>query len=633
MRHRTDTLCSFTPSLIASLPSFRHLISIGLLETLVHRQLKYTLSRRALQSILHTRLEQLFYNLPALSLRVLGSGFIIMAHNHRRFSALFGLSALSVLLLILLHLTGNKALGRLRYAFLTPPLESWSHIEVAIPADNRTWPYRVFKSSQLRPPNLSVSINHVGATDGYLFLTSGSRGTIPGQEQAGPYIITSDNELIYAYQSGFTPLRFNGLRVQTIDGQEHLTFWRGETIAGYGYGELILLDNEYVQSNMDLGVSIRRRPEFQRMSGNMDFHEQEITARGTVIVTAYNETLADLSALGGPENGSIVDSMFFEVDLNTHEVLFSWSARDHLPLSTSHYPLGADSADKALLSFDWFHINSIQLVGRDFLISSRHNWAIYLVSGDDGHIIWTLSGDGAGGDFGPLPPSGQFRWQHDARAHYVSENTLHVSLFDNHCRAAEECTTASQGIVLELDLPPISSMAPRVLCNVRSDDQMIAKSQGSFQTQLRNDNQLLSYGPSPVIREFGPPEQGSKLLWESRFGYDDSSQSYRVYKSLWYGKPREWDPVLAIVKQNSIHASGLQLIHAHVSWNGATHVQKWNVYIGHAPGEKRRLVGSARRRGFETVFELLVSTSGCVHVAAVEAGEEVRSSNVVCLQQ
>ncbi|KAJ5926625.1 hypothetical protein N7516_008398 [Penicillium verrucosum] len=39
----------------------------------------------------------------------------------------------------------------------------------------------------------------------------------------------------------------------------------------------------------------------------VDMHENTITSDGTMLVTSYNVTQTDLSSVGGPENGWIID--------------------------------------------------------------------------------------------------------------------------------------------------------------------------------------------------------------------------------------------------------------------------------------------------------------------------------------
>lgn len=55
-------------------------------------------------------------------------------------------------------------------------------------------------------------------------------------------------------------------------------------------------------------------------------HQAYVTDRGSLIVSAYNATPADLASVGGPTDGWVLDSMFYEIDIKTQEILFSWSA-------------------------------------------------------------------------------------------------------------------------------------------------------------------------------------------------------------------------------------------------------------------------------------------------------------------
>ena len=62
-----------------------------------------------------------------------------------------------------------------------------------------------------------------------------------------------------------------------------------------------------------------------------------------------------------------------------------------------------------------------------------------------------------------------------------------------------------------------------------------------------------------------------------------------------------------------------------MSWNGATDVEGWEVWAGEAP-EMLRVVGTAPKMGFETVFE---TQERCVQVRALGVLEGV--SEVVCV--
>lgn len=136
-----------------------------------------------------------------------------------------------------------------------------------------------------------------------------------------------------------------------------------------------------------------------------DLHESFITDRDTLLVTAYNVTKADLSSVGGLVNGWVYDCLIFEIVPRSEDVLFSWSALEHVPVQNTKQPLAGTGKNQSN-PFDWFHINSVVNIGNQYLVNSRHLWSTYLVT-PTGDISWTLQGE-TGGDFGPLPPNGHF---------------------------------------------------------------------------------------------------------------------------------------------------------------------------------------------------------------------------------
>jgi hypothetical protein len=114
-----------------------------------------------------------------------------------------------------------------------------------------------------------------------------------------------------------------------------------------------------------------------------------------------------------------------------------------------------------------------------------------------------------------------------------------------------------------------------------------------------------------MIIEYDP---AGNTVWQARFEAEERGYSYRVSRGDWSGTPEDWDPSL-VVEGNT----------AYVSWNGATDVQEWNVYVN------EDLRGEVKRAGFETMVRLDgLGGQECVRVAAVQGGEEVRMSNTVC---
>jgi hypothetical protein len=369
--------------------------------------------------------------------------------------------------------------------------------------------------------------------------------------------------------------------------------------------------------------------------GWTDFHENQMTSRGTILVTSYNDTFVDLSPIGGSSNTSVTDSLILEIDLKTGETIFVWSALDHVPIQASQIPLVSSSGDGKLgYPWDHFHINSLQDTSEGILVSGRHTWSIYLISRETGEIIWTLdgSGDEGSGDYAPLPVEGQFRWQHHARIYRTTEDSVYLSLFDNHYMKDVNQTQSSRGLLLELPHPPNKDKAPRVVGSLETPEPTYSDSQGSVDTTLSNGNILVAYGPIPVVREFGLVDGGGvELRWEARFGNDNRAMSYRAFKSEWHATPQDWDPSLVVeYPEEEIGKSGNITARAYVSWNGATDVEAWNVYL-HKP-LTRVLVGRAAKVGFETVFDLDVpAQDSCLQIGAVQDGAEIRNSSIICL--
>ena len=529
-------------------------------------------------------------------------------------------------------------------------IESHESSQLECTGNEDLWPYRSFRTAPWTPPELKVQYQKTDAnlSEGYLFLNPMN---FTGQcvQHFNPFIISQENnELIYAVDESLPTSNF---RVQTMSGKPHLTYWRGRGDPGHAYGELVILNEEYHEKVIGLNHTdlefVQNNQDWQNPPGSMDFHEQEATSDNTVLVTAYNITSANLSTMHGPEEGWILDSQFYEIDIKTSEIKFKWSAKDHIPIEDSKLPISSGLGDGTRdRPYDYFHINSVQQIGDNFLIGARHIWGVWLISRTDGHVIWKLDGSGEGGDFGPLEERGQFRWSSHAKAYDVRANEITISVFDNHAISFENKTAPARGIMLRLQLPADKAVSPKVLSIIggenTSDTDLYALSQGSYQPDLDNGHQLMSYGSSPVIREFGPGVDGPELLWEARFGLGDA-QNYRVHKHAWNATPSAWDPTLVIEPASSTGTG--TAVKGYVSWNGATDIEAWNIYTGTVRGSKKeedendeeekgdgmKLVGKALKKGFETSFELtLGEKSRCVQAAAVRYDEEIRRSQVLC---
>src|SRR5205823_6610613 len=126
------------------------------------------------------------------------------------------------------------------------------------------------------------------------------------------------------------------------------TWWQGSVVGiGYGaHGHDVIMNRSY-------------QPVAVLHAGNgysSDLHEFQITRQGTALIDAYVPEKANLSSVGGPANGTMVDCVIQALDIKTNQVLWEWHARGHIPLSASYRTPGSFGSRP----FDSFHLNSIQ---------------------------------------------------------------------------------------------------------------------------------------------------------------------------------------------------------------------------------------------------------------------------------
>ena len=272
-------------------------------------------------------------------------------------------------------------------------------------SNDEIWPYQVYRSSPFNPPELKITRNGRPLAPGLLFISPENFGSVEAAKDLAPLIMTDAGQLVW----NGPKVNATNFRVASYKGNPVLIYWTGSSTSGanigHGYGSITFLNGSYDQiltvcPQLDLVT-----PENVKYPCDADLHEAFVTSRGTLLVTAYNATQADLSSIGGPKNGWIFDSLFFELDLSG-KVLFRWSAIEHVPVSQSKYPLRETGRNQSV-PFDFFHINSVVSIGEDYyLVNSRHLWTAHLVS-TTGDIVWTLQGD-TGGDFGSVPAKGKF---------------------------------------------------------------------------------------------------------------------------------------------------------------------------------------------------------------------------------
>ncbi|HEX2856309.1 MAG TPA: arylsulfotransferase family protein [Propionibacteriaceae bacterium] len=430
--------------------------------------------------------------------------------------------------------------------------------------------------------NASTALPDAAGQDVFL----GPKDTDTGVAMQGELIIDSTGAPVWVSNSGVGTFNF---REQTYQGKPVLTYWAGNSTS-YGHGDVVILDDTYtriatVTTGGDLGPH------------EADMHESEITPQGTMLLTSYPEVRADLSGIGGPKDGWVLEGVAQEVDIATGKVRFEWRSLDHVPVTDTYQPLNSGDGTQAK-PFDYFHINAVQIDGPgQVLISARHTHAIYQVARATGSISWQLGGKHSSFTFGK---DAAFAWQHDARRQ--ADGT--ITMFDN-----EAAPTSSRGLRLKLDM---ASMTASVAAQYLPPTSRQAATQGNVQV-LPNGNVFVGWGQEPYYSEY---TGGGKLLADESFS---QGTSYRAFLAPWVGKPTA-PPDAALTRSGSTAT-------VYVSWNGATQVASWRVRTG-TNAKDAASVTTVPRSGFETAIPLR-HPGAYIQVQALDASGAVLGSVVV----
>lgn len=443
-------------------------------------------------------------------------------------------------------------------------IDQW--VEPGGSAPSTIEPVRSYRSRpDFSPAVVTTLVPAAGTAPGLVFI-----GPIAGPGQFGPMIVDNLGDLVW-----FLPLASGvatNLQVQPYQGEPVLAWWEGKVLlpGGYGEGECVLMDTSY-----------REITRIRAGHGLMaDLHELFVTPEGTALITAYRLMEADLTSVGGPSRGTLLDSLLQEIDIATGKVLFEWDAHTHVALGESYLPVPTDGSP-----YDFFHINSIDVdTDGNLLVSGRHTWAAYKIDRHSGAIIWRLNGKLS--DFS-MEPLTQFAFQHHIRHHPGNQLTI----FDDG-GGPPNVDTRSRGLKLELD---VASMHAKFVHQYLPDPEFLATSQGSIQV-LVNGNVFVGWGAQPYWSEYA---EDGRLLFDAQL--PKRGDSYRAFRFPWSGEPLDRPTMVA-------ERSGHEELTAYASWNGATEVARWELLAGSDLGALER-IGSARRMGFETAITARTNAS------------------------
>lgn len=415
-------------------------------------------------------------------------------------------------------------------------------------------PNRTYVSSDLKSPIWQVDTwkpDMLDQNTSHILVTFAEAG-----EKSGPKLFsTKDLSLVYSLPAGDGSAN---AMIQKYRGEDYLTYWAGSRpngVSGSGIGACYFLNNTYQLAYTITPIGLAN-------SITTDNHECQMTTNDTVIITIY-KTIPnyDLTSIGGPSNGTLLDSGFQEIDVATNTSLITWWASEHFDIIDTYATYAQYEKNPNQRGFDFFHLNSVQKIGDDFILSGRLCSLITYVNHTDGEVIWTLGG--RNNQFQDLSQGNalSFAFQHHVRIHDTKLTEL--TMFDNHGTTnVVECTKdCSRGLFMKLDT---SAKTVRVLSEVYHPQSLNTAAEGSFQLQS-NKNSFVGWGFNPSFVE---ATSGGEIVWDAQYGpwsENSTDGSYRTLKANWVAYP-PWKPDIA-VQEGKVY----------VSWNGATEVKFWDL--------------------------------------------------------
>jgi len=379
-----------------------------------------------------------------------------------------------------------------------------------------------------------------------------------------------------------------------------------------------------------------------------DCHELLLTPQCTVIITAYDTIPYDLSRWNITE-GWLMNSYFQEIDLATDELLFEWSAADHMNVNDSIWqPTTMGEGGKQQKGYDFVHLNSVEKDEHgNYLLSMRHTSSVVYVSGVDGHIIWTLGGKK--NDFKDLSDgtATDFAFQHHAR--WVNKELTKISIFDdrNSLEIFNKAHNDTRGIIVEIDADARTVRLDKVYHATHNITSVRMGGMQVLQDSPEPGNVILGYGNEPAWTEYAP--DGTVLfdiaLGPMRAGRA-SADNYRVLKVNWTGEPT-YNPSISAgpdrhydfnetrstfeILRTDKKGEYLRNTTAYFSWNGATDISHWLVLSSETDANmtiSSNFQARIPKTGFEMYFKAAYGTK-YMRAIAVSAGNVVMGASPI----
>ncbi len=430
--------------------------------------------------------------------------------------------------------------------------------------------YSFVSEPSLHPPQVRADDPAVSAklAPGYVFVANFYDLTQhPMVGQSGPLMLDRRLQPVWFRPVPESVVASN-LSLQTYNAQPALAWWQG-----------VVSNTGATESGEDVVVNRH----YQTVATLKGADGWIITLHSLVIsgddawVTANKDVPMDLSKFGGAYNGALTDSAVQEYNLKTGELLRTWDALDHIPLTDSYASLPTNG-----FPWDAYHVNAFQLTqDGGFVVSMRNTWAAYLVNIHDGEIEWTLGGKRSSYKLGA---GAAFQWQHDVALQPGSV----VTLFDDHCCQITgggtfvSPTGPSRGLTLKLNQ---HTHTATLAAQYTHGSNFNASYMGNTE-RLPNGNVLVGWGSQPNFSEY---TGSGEMLLDAVFPTPDLS--YRANLEQWVGLPLA--PPAGAARRTDDRTT------VYASWNGATRVAAWTVLAGQS-ATSLTPVATRAKSGFET---------------------------------
>lgn len=419
-----------------------------------------------------------------------------------------------------------------------------------------------------QPPALSTT--PTGREDDGVLLTTPAP---VGLDLGGAAIYDNSGELVFWREGPYM-----NLEAITFLGQPALSMWDNTEVGG----EFIVLNSAYEEI-----------ASYHATGYFTDGHDFQISPDGSrVLLLGFHFVTRDLREHGGSAQAQVINMVIQEQNVFTGEVLFEWSALDHIPLTETQEPLTGDLVD-------YVHTNALAYDSDgNLLMTARHTSTVYKINRTSGEVMWRLGGENS--DFAFPDPADRPSYLHDARR--LPDGRL--LLFDNGNTNSPQ---VSRGAVYALDE---TAMTADLVEDLQPDPPIFAIFAGSAR-RTGNGNTLVDYGNTGRMVEFS----GDEPVFTASF--PQGFFTYRAVRADWRATPAA-PPEVTLGRPAADGGRELS-----ISWNGATEVERWRIETGRTHRDLT-VAKTVDKAGFATEVDVAPPAGAeVIRVSALDAGGKV----------